>query len=76
VVGGERTAGDVNSVTMVANMEGAAEPLMDDAVIDLVTASGATKLKNIPGSSAEIITLTTEAAATHIKSAASSATAM
>jgi hypothetical protein len=61
--GGERTARDVDSVTMPANMEGAAEPLMDDAAC-----------KHIPAASAATIYLTTEAAATHIKSAASSET--
>jgi hypothetical protein len=44
---------------------------MDDAAIDLVTASGDTKCKNIPAASAATISLTTEAEATHIKSAAS-----
>jgi hypothetical protein len=61
---------------MPANMEGAADPLMDDAAVYLVTASGDTKCKNIPTASAATISLTTEAAATHIKSAASSATVM
>jgi hypothetical protein len=70
------TAPDVDSVTMPANMEGASDPLMGDAAVDLVTASGDTKCKNIPAASAATISLTTEAAATHIKSAASSATVM
>jgi hypothetical protein len=68
-------APDVDSVTMPANKEGAAYPLMDDAVVDLVTA-GDTKYKNIPAAIAATLSLTIEAAATNIKSAASSATVM
>jgi hypothetical protein len=61
---------------MQANIEGAADPLMDDADVDLVTASGDTKRKNIPAASKSTIYLPTEATATHIKSAASSSTVM
>jgi hypothetical protein len=48
----KRKAPDVDSVTMPANMEGAVEPLMDDADVGLLTASGDTKCKNIPAATA------------------------
>jgi hypothetical protein len=59
---------------MPANMEGSSDPLVDDAAVYLVTASGDNTCKYIPAASAATIFLTTEATGTHIKSAASSAT--
>jgi hypothetical protein len=39
-------APDLDSITMPDDMEGATDPLMDDAYVDLVTAPGDTKCKN------------------------------
>jgi hypothetical protein len=67
-------APDVDSVTMSAYTKGAAGPLMDDAVVGLVTASGDTNCKIIAAASAPTLYLTIEAAATKNNTAASSAT--
>jgi hypothetical protein len=72
----KRKAPDVDSVTILANTKRTADPMMDDAAVGLVTASGDKKCKNIPAASAATLYLTIEAAATHIKSAASLAMAM
>jgi hypothetical protein len=71
----KRKAPDVDSLTMSANMKGAAEPLMDDSAIGLVTSSGDTTCRIIPAASAPTLILTIEVAATNINSVASSATA-
>jgi hypothetical protein len=49
---------------------------MDDAAVDLITASGDTKCKNIPAASAATLSVTIEAEATNIKSTASLETVM
>jgi hypothetical protein len=52
---------------MSANTKWAADPLMYDAAVGLVTASGDIKFKIIPAASAPTLSLTIEAAATKTK---------
>jgi hypothetical protein len=60
----KRKAPVVDSVTISANTKGAADPLMDDATLGLVTASGDTNCEIIPAASAPTLYLTIEVGAT------------
>jgi hypothetical protein len=62
----------MDSITMPADTEGETDQLMDDDALDLVTAPGDKKCKNIPAVTAATLSLPTDRS-THINVVASSA---